>query len=477
MTGRLHVAYVATFVLSPYVGVWFIRNLSAPVGIAVAGGVLFATLLGVAIEAGVYRPLANRAASRRTDQLIPVFIASLGITIAAQNLIQMVFGPRALPFKVLQLQPVRFGSVRTTNLSVTIIVVSVALVLALTVFLRFSTYGKQMRSVRENPALAAVIGVKPQQIRLLVFAIASFMSGVLGQLSTMQAGVQPFMGFDQVFSAFIVAFLAGATRSPLVVGGVGLLVGQVMNGIGGYYYPGEYSSLVLFSILVTIVALKSAPGHASGAGPALARPPSTVGGRLMQEQFELLNQIFFLTILAGSLNLLMGVAGQSSMAHPAIAAVGGYCAALLSIHQGIPWYLRADHRLRRRRSRIRPARPAGAAPDAGLHHPALALRAVPRPVTGQRDLVLRRWAGAVRRGADPSVRQHADQRQGVPPPQRGRCGVDPVRVLATVPVRLRAHVRGLRDDEEATQSLGKNTTVLRLVAFAVSGAFTALAGA
>lgn len=258
MTGRLHVAYVATFVTAPYIGIWLMRNLNMPAAIGIIGGLLAATGFGMLIEFFVYRRLARRSLARRADPLIPVFIASLGITIAVQNAIQLFYGPLALTFDVYDIEPVRLGSVRTTNLNITVMILCWLMVGGLAAFLRYSRLGKQMRAVRENPLLAEVVGIRPDRIRLLVFAIASLMSGILGQVSALQAGVQPFMGFDQIFSAFVVAFLAGATRSPLAIGFVGLLVGQVVNGLGGRWYGGEYAPLVLFSILLVFVAAKSA---------------------------------------------------------------------------------------------------------------------------------------------------------------------------------------------------------------------------
>ena len=50
---------------------------------------------------------------------------------------------------------------------------------------------------------------------------------------------------------------------------------------------------------------------------------------------ELLDQILIFAILALSLNLLLGYAGQVSMAHAAFAGIGGYTVAYLSAEQGL----------------------------------------------------------------------------------------------------------------------------------------------
>ena len=59
----------------------------------------------------------------------------------------------------------------------------------------------------------------------------------------------------------------------------------------------------------------------------------------MQYWLNVLNQVFIFSILAISLNLLVGYAGQISVAHAAFGAVGGYTAAYLSLHEATPFPL------------------------------------------------------------------------------------------------------------------------------------------
>lgn len=54
-------------------------------------------------------------------------------------------------------------------------------------------------------------------------------------------------------------------------------------------------------------------------------------------QIDIANQVLIFIVFAVSLNLLMGYAGQASIAHAAFGAVGGYTAALLSIHEHWPF--------------------------------------------------------------------------------------------------------------------------------------------
>ncbi|MBI2766876.1 MAG: branched-chain amino acid ABC transporter ATP-binding protein/permease [Chloroflexi bacterium] len=57
----------------------------------------------------------------------------------------------------------------------------------------------------------------------------------------------------------------------------------------------------------------------------------------MEYQIDIFNQMLIFAIFALSLNLLIGYGGQVSVAHAALGAAGGYTAAYLSVEYGVPY--------------------------------------------------------------------------------------------------------------------------------------------
>ena len=55
----------------------------------------------------------------------------------------------------------------------------------------------------------------------------------------------------------------------------------------------------------------------------------------MEIWFNYLDQILIFVIFALSLNLLLGYAGQVSVAHAAFGAIGGYTIGYLTLHRGL----------------------------------------------------------------------------------------------------------------------------------------------
>ncbi len=58
----------------------------------------------------------------------------------------------------------------------------------------------------------------------------------------------------------------------------------------------------------------------------------------MEYTIDIVNQILILLIFVASLNVLMGYAGQASVAHAALGGIGGYTAGYLSAHHGWPFW-------------------------------------------------------------------------------------------------------------------------------------------
>ena len=83
-----------------------------------------------------------------------------------------------------------------------------------------------------------------------------FFSGVLGLMYTVQSFASPSMGFDQVFEGFLIAFLAGMNSSPIRMGIVGLIIGEITD-LTQFWVSPAYSTVIVFGILMLYVVYKS----------------------------------------------------------------------------------------------------------------------------------------------------------------------------------------------------------------------------
>jgi branched-subunit amino acid ABC-type transport system permease component len=218
-------------------------------------------VVGVAIERFIYRPIAARAGA---TALLSIFVASLGVAIAGQNLISLLFssGAQQLSDAPVALRtPIHWGPTAFRWFDVWQVVTSIVLVLALAALLRFTPLGRAVRATRGNPEMARIIGIDPNRIYLVVFALGTLLCGVAAFWYGVKFSVQPDMGSTPVIFAFVVAFLAGTASPPIRVFLTGLAIGLIEQW-STIWLEVRWSQLVVFVILLLyVVSLSIEPAR------------------------------------------------------------------------------------------------------------------------------------------------------------------------------------------------------------------------
>jgi branched-subunit amino acid ABC-type transport system permease component len=256
VTGRFHFAYSLTYTLGAYMAFTFWDRANLPFWPASLLGIIFAMLTGVAIERFIYRPLVARAGA---TALLAVFVASLGIGIAGENLIRLFWSSSSQNFFGPTQKRWTLGKVSFLNLDIYQTVSSLALVVLLAVLLRFTPLGRQIKATRVNPELATVIGINANTIYLVCFAIGSLFAGVAAFWYAVQYTVIPDMGQRPVIFAFVVAFLAGTASGPVRVFLGGIVV-ALLEQWSSMFISTRWTQTAVFVILLVYLVVKSLEG-------------------------------------------------------------------------------------------------------------------------------------------------------------------------------------------------------------------------
>lgn len=252
VTGRFHFAFAFTYAAAAYIAAEVGLSFNAPFWAAIIIGGLASAAFGVLMEALIYRPLATKAGAYA---LLTIFVSSLGLAIAGENLLSIIFHRSpSESISGVTISGISVGDVDFTSLDVEMVAVSVLLIALLALALQKTGFGRMVRAVRSNPEMSMVVGISPVVIFLAVFAIGSFLGGVGGVFEAAQTAATPQMGYDPLFYAFTVAFLAGS-RPTWGVGAVGFVIGLVYS-LSGLFLESQYADLVVFAILFIYVALR-----------------------------------------------------------------------------------------------------------------------------------------------------------------------------------------------------------------------------
>lgn len=224
--------------------------------LAVLGGIVGAGIVGILIDRVVYRPLRKKKAPN-----LVLLLASFGVFIFIQNLLQLIFGAQILTIRTGQVKEGHhiLGAV-ITNIQILILVVSVCLCAALWLFIKNAKLGKAMRAVADDPLAASVVGINPEKIILATFAIGSMLAGVAGILVSYETNIEPTMGMNAILKGIIASIIGGIGSIPGAMFG-GLFLGLAEN-FGIWKISAGWKDCIAFVILIVFLLLR--PGGIMG---------------------------------------------------------------------------------------------------------------------------------------------------------------------------------------------------------------------
>jgi len=206
-------AHGELFMLGAYVGVVVLAS-TGSFWLALLVSTLAIALLGAVLQITTLRPLLGR------DPLTTI-LATFGVSLVLQNYALWQFGPVSRKIQ----EPIT-GQFALFYLDypwyrVMIALLSAAIIGALWLFLKFSTYGVWIRATTQDRVMAQAMGIPVPRVLTIVFAIGAGMAAASGVLFGPLVGVNHAMGLDWVLKAFIV----------VVVGGMGNLGGSIAAAI------------------------------------------------------------------------------------------------------------------------------------------------------------------------------------------------------------------------------------------------------
>lgn len=216
-------------------------------------------VIAVVNNLAVYRPL-RRAGGAAT------FVAALGILLILQNSALWVFGAK---YRLIR-SPFGDGKVQILTAVVThhqlfVIGVTAALIAAVWLFLQRAKVGRALRAMSQNRDAAALVGINPDRIAVVTFAIAGALAGTAGALISPMRAFDPHIGAITILKSFAIVIFGGmGSVSGAVIGA--LIVGFAET-VTAAYLAAEYSDLVAFVLMIMILFVRPQGLRGSATAP------------------------------------------------------------------------------------------------------------------------------------------------------------------------------------------------------------------
>ncbi len=216
---------------------------------AIAAAVVVCTVLGIAVEKLAYKPL--RGASS-----LAVLITAIGVSYFLQGAAQLIFESKSRPVEGWRLPDVPFINNLgiSTGAAVTLLC-GIIIMVALTIFVKFTKTGSAMLAVSEDRGAAILMGINVNRIISITFAIGSALAAFAGMFYLLQIpNAEPTLGAMPGITAFTAAVIGGIGSIPgAMVGGV--IIG-VIEKVCLSTPLAPYTTAVKFSLLIIILLIK-----------------------------------------------------------------------------------------------------------------------------------------------------------------------------------------------------------------------------
>jgi branched-chain amino acid transport system permease protein len=328
------------------------------------GAYLLANYLGIGywpsliiapIIVGITGVIIERTMLKRLYHLDHLYglLLTFGLALIIQGLFRHQFGSSGLPYPI---PPELQGGFKLPFMFLPIyrawvIVFSAAICLLTWFLIERTSLGATLRAATENPTIVRTFGVNVPRLIMLTYGAGVGLAGLAGVLAAPIYQVSPLMGADLINVVFAV----------VVIGGMGSILGSVITGftlglvegLTKVFYP-EASTTVVFIIMAIVLLIR--PSGLFGkvtnqtAGVESTAVASTADGTgvipyvmagmtavlavapLVVYPVFLMKALCF-SMLALSLNLMLGYVGLLSFGHAMFLGSAGY----ISAHAAKVW--------------------------------------------------------------------------------------------------------------------------------------------
>ncbi len=254
----INFAHGDLFTSGAYLGLTLLTSLALTDRVGFALGVLVLVLmvmglvaiLGAILERAAYRPL-------RESPRLSAVVSALGASIFLQNTLMLIYGARfqVYPDDILPTATLDVFGLYIPLMRVLIVLASVAMMIALYLFIQKTRIGTAIRAAAIDQGAARLMGIDVNRVILLVFLLGPALGGAAGLMVGLYYGQVNFtMGWVYGMKAFTAAILGGIGNIPGAMVG-GLLLG-VIEALGAAYVSIAWKDAIAFCVLILILIVR-----------------------------------------------------------------------------------------------------------------------------------------------------------------------------------------------------------------------------
>lgn len=243
-----HIAYGSIFV---FAALFFHAIVTrADVGWWLAGLITVGVcgLCSCAMEVFFYRPFFLRGSAHGV-----VMVASLGLSIAIENVLALFFGNEIQTVPRELARPIMLGQVRLSEIQVWEFIIC-SLILGILMLATRLRIFRVIQAMGENEELLQVHGWPLFRYRALVFALSGAIAAVPACLVMVDVGLDVHSGMGYLLIAVVAVLVGGVNRMAGWVAGGGALA--VLQSLVAWKFTSKWLDLVAFVLLIIVLLFR-----------------------------------------------------------------------------------------------------------------------------------------------------------------------------------------------------------------------------
>ena len=226
---------------------WTLVNAEVPFWAAYLITLVVSFVGGMVIERVLIRPVENAP-------VLAAVVVTIGLLLIFNSMAGWIYSYTVQDFPSPFHDRPLFGALMTTR-DLGVIAVTLAMLVLLFVFFRFTATGLAMRAAAQNPDSARLCGIRVGRMLAIGWGLAAAIGATAGIMVAPVLFLDPNMMGGVLIYAFAGALLGGIT-SPVgaVVGG--LIVGITENLVGTYLIASQLKLTVAFALIILVLVFR-----------------------------------------------------------------------------------------------------------------------------------------------------------------------------------------------------------------------------
>jgi branched-chain amino acid transport system permease protein len=215
-----------------------------PLALALLAGIAVSSLVGVGAREVLIRPLGSGA-------LFSALVVTMGLSLIVEEATRGIWGGEPRDFPSLVGGTLTIAGATFTNQQLLVIPVAAIAMLAVAYLFKRTPLGAAMRAVAESHDTATLLGIRPQRVARVAWALGMGLAGLGAAMLVPTAGLS-IGGFSAIlFRAFAGIFLGGLTSMYGAVLG-GIAVG-VLDNVAANYVSASLRDTFVFSLVILVL--------------------------------------------------------------------------------------------------------------------------------------------------------------------------------------------------------------------------------